>query len=279
MSKAAIIEELAREGRLYPSTVLYGSSKEQRIEQAFRLARILLCEGLERRGEACDCRHCRRIEWPRGETFHPDVLVLERDLRTATSADSTRRFLRNARVHPFEARGQIFVILEAESLTDEAASALLKVLEEPPRSAPRNFLLSCPAADALLPTIRSRSLSVYLGSGAEPSRDQVEELARELTRILGLYSQTSAGAYLLASAQVLFGGKDQWDDPRSGEPWSLASSALVEAYRQGGLPPGLAGPVLDLAADLLERGPQIRVRSVPAQRILEGLVAKHLSGV
>ncbi len=31
--------------------------------------------------------------------------------------------------------------------------------------------------------------------------------------------------------------------------------------------------------DLLESGPQIRVRSVPAQRILEGLVVKHLSGV
>ena len=279
MSKAAVIEELARQGRLYPSTVLHGSSKEKRIEKALRLTRILLCEGLERRGEACDCRHCRRIEWPRGETFHPDVLILERDLRTATSADSTRRFLRNARLHPFEARGQVFVILEAESLTEEAASALLKILEEPPRSAPRNFLLLCPTADVLLPTIRSRSLAVYLGSGAEPPREKVEQLAQEITKILGLYSQTSAGAYLLAGAQVLLGPKEQWDDPRSGEPWSLAASALVEAYRQGGLAPGLERSVLDLAADLLESGPQIRVRAVPAQRILEGLVSKHLGRV
>ena len=169
------------------------------------------------------------------------------------------------------------MILEAESLTDEAASALLKVLEEPPRSAPRNFLLLCPTADVLLPTIRSRSLTVYLGSSAEPSRETVDQLAQEITRILGLYSQASSGAYLLAGAQLLLDSA-HWDDPRSGEPWSLVSSALVEAYRQGGLPPRLAGPVLDLAADLLESGPQMRVRNVRAERILEGLVAKHLGG-
>src|SRR5262249_53035952 len=81
------------------------------------------------------CRHCRRIVWP-GEDeaapFHPDFQVLERDLKASTSVDATREMLRTAQVSPYEARGQVFVIASAESLTGEAANALLKNLEEPP---------------------------------------------------------------------------------------------------------------------------------------------------
>ena len=67
-----------------------------------------------------------------------DVGVLRRDLKTSTSVDATRELLRLTQQSPFEARGQVLVIAEAESLTPEAANALLKQLEEPPTSAPRD---------------------------------------------------------------------------------------------------------------------------------------------
>ena len=276
MAKPAVIEELARQGRLYPSVILHGARPQDRMEVALRLSRILLCERPERPVEGCECRHCPRIRWPRQDSsFHPDFCVLERDLRTATSADSTRELLRNAQLSPFEARGQVFVVERAETLTDEAASALLKILEEPPLSAPRNFLLLCPNPQALLETIRSRSISFYLGSPVEPDSESLRDLAKHVAELLESYSRTGSPAYLLAASQVLF-DSEQWDDPRSAEPWANVAAALLDAYRGGRLAANIRQSVLDLAADLLDRAPQIRVRSIPAQRILDGLVAQHL---
>ncbi|HEX9944938.1 MAG TPA: hypothetical protein VGG03_23255, partial [Thermoanaerobaculia bacterium] len=136
----------ARQGRLYPSVILDGGDAEARRRAALDLARTLLCEAPPESRPCGVCRHCRRIGWPgpgqAGEApFHPDFQVLERDLKVSTSVDATRELLRTAQVSPFEARGQVFVIASAESLTGEAANALLKSLEEPHTSAPRNFFL------------------------------------------------------------------------------------------------------------------------------------------
>lgn len=276
MAKPTFIEDLARQGRLYPSIILHGAQPQDRMQVALRLSRILLCERPERPAEGCACRHCPRIRWPReGSSFHPDFYVLERDLRTATSAESTRELLRSARLSPFEARGQVFVVEEAETLTDEAASTLLKILEEPPLSAPRNFLLLCPNPQALLATIRSRSMPFFLGSPIQPDSESLRDLGKRLAELLESYSRTGSPAFLLAASQALF-DNEQWDDPRSAEPWANVAAALLGAYRGGRLDPNIRRSVLDLAADLLDRAPRIRVRSISAQRILDGLVAQHL---
>src|SRR6185295_9777727 len=90
--------------------------------------------------------------------------ILLRDLKTSTSVEATRELLRTAQVSPFEARGQVFVIASAESLSPEAANALLKSLEEPHLTAARNFFLLAPSRLDLLPTLRSRSLAIFLGA-------------------------------------------------------------------------------------------------------------------
>lgn len=277
MSRLPAVEAQAREGRLYTSLILHGASHEVRMDQAMRLARILLCASGSGRQD-CDCRHCRRIRWPLDDTtFHPDVGILGRDLTMATSADSIRKMLRTVRLRPFEARGQVFIVSEAETLTDEAASALLKVLEEPPRSAPRNFLLLCPNPALLLSTIRSRSMSIYMGTPEEPDRDCVLDLGERFASLLHSYAESGSPAFLLAAAQILHQAAG-WDDPLAARPWTLSAAALLEAHRRGSLPGTCSGAVLDLAGDLLELGPQIRLRRVPAQRILEGLVVRHLAG-
>ncbi len=170
----AVVQDAARRGRLYPSVILHGRDAAARQAAAVALARTLLCEAPSPTERPCGvCRHCRRIVWP-GDTasshpalFHPDYQVLERDLKTATSVEATRELLRTAQVSPFEARGQVFVIASAETLSGEAANALLKNLEEPHISAPRHFLLLATSTLDLLPTLRSRSLAVFLGP-AEP---------------------------------------------------------------------------------------------------------------
>lgn len=273
------LEDLARQDRLYPSVILHGGAREERLAGALELARILLCESADRGREGCPCRHCRRIG-PAGDEaagFHPDVHVLERDRATVTSAEATRRLVRAAQMSPFEARGQVFVIAAAESLSEEAANALLKILEEPPVSAPRNFLLLCPAADRLLATLRSRSLSLYLGSVERPDAARVEKAATGLTRSLESFARSGSGAYLLAAARALEEA-ETWDDPRDGRPWAAAAAAALESYRRTGTKTERGAALLALAEDLL-LAPETRVRGIQARRILEGLVARHLGVV
>jgi len=278
---AAAALELARRGELYPAVILHGGDEAARRAAAIDLARILLCAAEPERRPCGVCRHCRRIAWPEtgsaqgsGESFHPDLQVLARDLKTATSVEATRELLRTAQVSPFEARGQVFVVANAETLSPEAANALLKALEEPHQSAPRNFFLLAPSSRDLLPTLRSRSLAVYLGPAAAVDPAAVEPLARRFAAALGEYARTGSSVYLLAAAEALGSGQS-FDDPRAGLPWANAASAVVQGLTS--LPPGAAGRGLALAEDLLG-APAMRLRGVSPERILEGLVARHFVG-
>jgi hypothetical protein len=275
--------DVARQGRLYPSVILHGRGPEARREASLHLARALLCDAPDIPPEArpCGaCRHCRRIVWPGGDSdaFHPDFQVLERDLKTSTSVDATREMLRTAQVSPFEARGQVFVVAAAETLSGEAANALLKTLEEPPTSAPRNFFLLAPSRLDLLPTLRSRSLAVFLGAAETAEEADVEPVARAFASALSGYLSTGAAIHLLAAAEAL-GRAGGWEDPRASRPWAVAAAAVLRSL-QGPpeIPEGAPSrrALLALAEDLLG-APLMRLRGVGAERILEGLVARHLS--
>src|SRR5262249_11327408 len=108
--------DLARRGELYPAVILHGGREDARRETAPAPPRPLLCERAPDERPCGACKHCRRIAWPGGKTepFHPDFLVLERDLRTSTSVEAARTLLQAAQVTPFEARGQVFVIAAAD---------------------------------------------------------------------------------------------------------------------------------------------------------------------
>ena len=146
---------------------------------AFGLAQALVCE---RRSpgqpDACGtCHACIRAV-PRPEErrpVHPDVTVLERGLYEPTtigrrtpetqdvSIDQVRTLvLARAAFPPHEGRAKVFLVRRAEELSASAANALLKTLEEP--GARTHFVLLTAVPDALLPTIRSRTLRVRFGA-------------------------------------------------------------------------------------------------------------------
>lgn len=268
----------AREGRLYPSVILDGGDPESRRRAALELARTLLCERPAAAERPCGvCRHCRRIVWPgeEGAPFHPDFQVLERDLKASTSVEATREMLKTAQVSPFEARGQVFAVASAESLTGEAANALLKTLEEPHISAPRHFFLLAPSRLDLLPTLRSRSLAVYLGPSEAVDASAVETLAKGFAAAVRAFAASGAPVYLLSAASAL-SAAGGWDDPRSGRPWAVAAAAVLRSLELDPDPAGGRRSRLALAEALLE-APALRLRGIAADRILEGLVARHLA--
>lgn len=274
--------DLARRSELYPGVILHGGSDETRRAAAERLARTLLCAAEPAARPCGTCSHCRRVridaggESKRGDdAFHPDFGLLERDLKTSTSVDATKAFLRGAQVSPFEARGQVFVVANAETLSGEAANSLLKTLEEPPVSAPRHFLLLAPAREDLLPTVRSRCLSVYLGACAETPEAEVAALAARFGGVIAEFAKSRATVHLLAAAARLEAAGD-FKDPRASRGWALAARAVVRS-RTDHAPPELSRPLLALAEEILSVGPELRLRGIGASRILDGLVAKHLA--
>jgi hypothetical protein len=270
--------DLARAGRLYPSLILHGGSEASRQEAALTLARTLLCDEAPSARACGRCRHCRRLVWPQEgeqEHFHPDFHVLERDLRTATSAEGARALLRPAQVSPFEARGQVFVVASAETLSAEAADSLLKTLEEPQERSPRHFLLLAPARLDLSATLRSRSLALYLGPSEEADPEAVAKLVDALGEVLEAFARTGAGIYPLAAAEVARKKTSGWEDPRASRPWIATAGALVRLHTEGRLAPALGRPVLELAQALLTAS-SFRLRGIPPERVLEGLFVRHL---
>jgi len=268
-------EDSARRGELYPSVILHGAGEETRRATALRLARILLCESAAAERPCGVCRHCSRIVWPGegDESFHPDFRVLERDLKTSTSVEATKAFLQLSQVAPFEARGQVFAIASAETLTGEAANALLKTLEEPPTRTPRNFLLLSPTQLDLLATIRSRSLPIFLGSAQGLDGERIEELAERFAASLEDFWGSRSSVHLIAAAQEL-ASAGGWQDPRAAGPWSLAAAAVKQSCER--LPGAEKRRLLALSEDLLT-GWQLRLRGIQPQRILEGMVVKHIA--
>ena len=270
----------ARQGKLYPSVILDGGGVEARRSAALELARALLCEAAPEARPCGVCRHCRRIVWPGGEgtAFHPDFQVLERDLKASTSVDATREMLKVAQVSPYEARGQVFVVASAESLTGEAANALLKTLEEPHVSAPRNFFLLAPSRLDLLRTLRSRSLAIFLGPAEPVDPAVIEPLARAFSAAARAWSASGSPVYLLSAAAAL-AGVGGWEDPRSGRPWAMSAAAVLRSLAlDEEEKKDATGRRARLAlAEALLEAPALRLRGITAERILEGLVARHLA--
>ncbi|MFD1829151.1 MULTISPECIES: DNA polymerase III subunit delta' [Streptomyces] len=101
---------------------------------------------------------------------HADVEVV-RAAGLSTGVDETRDLVRRAQLSPSGGRWQVVVHETADRLTEQAANALLKAVEEP---APRTVWLLCaPSADDVLPTIRSRCRHLVLRT---PPVDAVADL-------------------------------------------------------------------------------------------------------
>jgi DNA polymerase III subunit delta' len=133
---------------------------------ALEIARALNCR-MPKDNEGCGvCSSCTRIwklNYPQREdsddwlqiiwTDHPDVgLVIapKRVLRV----EQMRQIEKEANFRPFEGKARVFLIDEADKLNDASANALLKVLEEPPKTSYLILITARPAM--LLPTILSR---------------------------------------------------------------------------------------------------------------------------
>jgi DNA polymerase III subunit delta' len=116
---------------------------------AITMAKALNCQ--EDNADACgSCLSCLKIE----RRQHPDYHFIDDSDSGSIKIEDIRQLQKDIVFRPYEARKKVFIINNAHSMTPEAANALLKVLEEPPKD---SLIILVSAKTALLfKTIISR---------------------------------------------------------------------------------------------------------------------------
>jgi DNA polymerase-3 subunit delta' len=94
---------------------------------------------------------------------HPATRIVRAD-KLSYGVDDAKALISYAAIRPQGHHRRIIVLQDADRLTETAANALLKALEEPP---PRVVWLLCaPSPEDILPTIRSRTRLISLATPA-----------------------------------------------------------------------------------------------------------------
>jgi DNA polymerase-3 subunit delta' len=229
--RAASLLKRAIESDRMPHALLFtGLKGVGRFLTAITVAKALNC--LNRvHGDCCDrCSACHKI----AKSIHPDVHLITPEGATI-KIDQIRTLTREAPLTPYEGRGKVFILDQAETMTEQAQNALLKTLEEPPRAT--FLILIAPEASALLPPIVSRCSQIRFAP--LPEGDIATRLREQ--------GCDEGEAALLAS---LSGGS-------LGRAQELRKSPLADVWELVGqtftLPRGRTVPVLELAEKVLRQ--------------------------
>lgn len=135
--------------------ILEGSKGSGRHTVARLACAAISCENKKVPGSSVpclECRSCQRIM----NFLSPDVITVSREEDKATmSVDVIRRLREDVYTVPNDLDNKIYIIEDADKMTDQAQNAFLLTLEEPPAYV--GFFLICENSGALLETIRSRA--------------------------------------------------------------------------------------------------------------------------
>lgn len=144
----ALIKALIKKGKVPHAILFEGPDGIGKKRVAIWTFQALNCK--EAPGEGCgSCITCEKI----GRLIHPDLLLLTPQ-GEYLGIDQIRKAQQMLQFKPFEALWKGVIVEEANRLTEEAANAFLKTLEEPPPWTLIILLVS--SAESLLPTVRSR---------------------------------------------------------------------------------------------------------------------------
>ncbi len=237
------VDTLARSlesGRMAHAWLLAGPPSVGKMTLALDLARLVNCTSAESDRKPCgECRQCGRIN----NSLHADVRIISQNSaeggssrRTAISVEQIREIQREAVLKPYEGSYRVFVIESAENFTQEAANALLKMLEEPPEDV--IFVL-------LASEVRENTVDEsagYITYAPEHEQDRIAALLEAVPEVGGILPTILSRCQTLELRPLPTGLVQSELEQRFG----LSSEAAVEIAR---LSRGRLGWALRSAAD------------------------------
>lgn len=166
-------EVVANPSAMTHAWLFTGPPGSGRSNAARAFAAALQCD----RGGCGECESCRMV----AAGSHPDVSLIRTE-GLSIGVDTARDYVRRAALAPAIGRWQILIVEDADRLTDQAANALLKSIEEP---APASVWMLCATAvDDVMVTVRSRCRPVLMRTpsveaiaGLLASRDGIDPTA------------------------------------------------------------------------------------------------------
>ncbi|MDZ7638478.1 MAG: AAA family ATPase [Bryobacterales bacterium] len=183
-----LLEGIAVTGRIPHSILLCGPEGVGKATLARRFAALLMGDAgkieaddlslqvnRERIEERLSLASDKRADDPLFFASHPDFLTFppEGPLRQI-SIQQMRRMKEHAQFNPLKGSRRVFLIDEIDRANEQAANSLLKILEEPP---PYLLIIGTSTNPyELLPTIRSRSVALYLN---RLSDEEVKDVLKE----------------------------------------------------------------------------------------------------
>lgn len=147
-----ILDAEIKSKRLSHAYLFLGCQKEIMEKCALKFAKALNC--LKQTGGLTGCEECiscRKIE----HFNHPDIGHIHAEgISHQTKIEQIRNLRKDACLKPIEARKKVYIIYDADSMTEQASNCLLKTIEEPPKDV--IIILIGSNLSSILPTIVSR---------------------------------------------------------------------------------------------------------------------------
>ncbi len=186
------LKQSAESGRLGHSYLIVGSPRGEALALAESLLQLLFCINAEK--PCGECQECLRVK----QHQHPDIMWLEPESKSRKIDIEQIREELAPRISQtsFSGTWKAGVLLHAERMTEQAANAFLKTLEEPSGSS--LLLLLTDAPQFLLPTILSRCQRITLSTNRI---DLPGEWREPLMEFLRVGSATSTIEALSRAAQ------------------------------------------------------------------------------
>ena len=150
-------------GQGHHALLLYGIPGTGTDELAYALTRLRMCQQPQGIKSCGECHSCKLML----AGTHPDFYLLQPEKgKSAIGIDAVRAVTEKLYEHAQQSGAKLVHIPQAELLTEAAANALLKTLEEPTENT--WFVLQSQGTEQLLPTLRSRCFAYHL---APPSAE------------------------------------------------------------------------------------------------------------
>lgn len=142
---------------------------DRAVDVAKEIAASIVCD--QHTFPSCgDCPHCRKNI----KGIHPDVIHIVG--KTSIQVDQIREMRLDALVLPNDCDRKVYIVEQAQIMTEAAQNAFLKILEQPPAGV--FFLLAVSNRRGIIDTIRSRVVEITMQEDRKAA--VIGSVAREL---------------------------------------------------------------------------------------------------
>ena len=176
------LQNAIRMGKVSHAYIIQGEAGSGKKLLADIFSATLQCEegGIE------PCGHCQSCKQALSGN-HPDIRRVTHEKATIGVDDIRLQLNNDIMVKPYSRPYKVYIIEEAEKMTEQAQNAMLKTIEEPPEYA--IILLLTVNAKLLLPTILSRCILLNVRPVA---RQAITKLLTEQHGIAGYMAEVAA---------------------------------------------------------------------------------------